>query len=55
MDAPPDRWLGLDSANAALTLIEHRIGPPPTIVTFHEMGHLPADLRWTGFRGTARP
>jgi len=23
MDAPPVRWLGLDSANAALTLIEH--------------------------------
>lgn len=55
MDAPPARWLGLDSANAALTLIEHRTGLPPTIVMFNEMSHLPADLRWTGFPGAPRP
>lgn len=55
MDAPPVRWLGLDSANAALTLIEHRTGLPPAVVMFNEMSHLPADLRWTGFPGTGRP
>jgi serine/threonine-protein phosphatase PGAM5 len=55
LDAPPARWLGLDSANAALTLIEHRTGLPPAIVMFNEMSHLPADLRWTGFPGAARP
>jgi serine/threonine-protein phosphatase PGAM5 len=52
---PTRRWLGLDSANAALTLIEHRTGLPPAVVMFNEMSHLPADLRWTGFPGSARP
>lgn len=55
LDAPPARWLGLDSANAALTLIEHRAGLPPALVTFNEMSHLPPDLRWTGFPDPARP
>lgn len=55
LDAPPARWLGLDSANAALTLIEHRRGLPPAIVMFNDMSHLPDDLRWTGFPGQARP
>ncbi|MBB2914412.1 putative phosphoglycerate mutase [Streptosporangium becharense] len=49
LDAPPSRWLGLNSANAALTVIEYRDGLPPTIVMFNDMSHLPPDLRWTGF------
>jgi probable phosphoglycerate mutase len=55
LDAPRHRWLGLESANAALTLIEHRSGLPATLVLFNDMSHLPADLRWTGFPRTARP
>jgi serine/threonine-protein phosphatase PGAM5 len=55
MDAPPARWVGLDSANAALTLIEHRTGLPPALVLFNDMSHLPAELRWTGFTGIPRP
>jgi serine/threonine-protein phosphatase PGAM5 len=55
IDAPPARWLGLDSANTALTVIEHRAGLPPTIVMFNDMSHLPESLRWTGFRATGRP
>lgn len=55
VDAPAHRWLGLESANAALTLIEHRTGLPATLVLFNDTGHLPPDLRWTGFTGTARP
>ncbi|WP_166354438.1 histidine phosphatase family protein [Phytoactinopolyspora limicola] len=55
LDAPPSRWLGLDSANAALTIIEYRTGLPPTVVTFNDTGHLPADLRWTGFPAVVRP
>ncbi len=55
LDAPRHRWLGLESANASLTLIEHRSGLPATVVLFNDMSHLPADLRWTGFPGTARP
>ncbi|AQZ69529.1 putative phosphoglycerate mutase [[Actinomadura] parvosata subsp. kistnae] len=55
MDAPPSRWLGLNSANTALTVIDYRTGLPPTIVMFNDMSHLPAHLRWTGFPATARP
>lgn len=55
LDAPPARWLGLSSANAALTLVEYRAGLPPTLVVLNDMAHLPSDLRWTGFPGPARP
>ncbi|MEU4512350.1 histidine phosphatase family protein [Nonomuraea wenchangensis] len=55
LDAPPSRWLGLNSANAALTVIHHRPGRPPTLVMFNDMSHLPADLRWTGFPAGVRP
>lgn len=53
--APPARWLGLNSCNAALTVIEYRVGLPPTVVLFNDMSHLPAELRWTGFPRTIRP
>lgn len=49
LDALPARWLGLDSANTALTVIEYRPGLPPWIVMFNDMSHLPAGLRWIGF------
>jgi probable phosphoglycerate mutase len=55
LEAPPSRWLGLNSANTALTLIEYRAGLPPTIIMFNDMSHLPADLRWTGFPQATRP
>lgn len=55
LGAPPVRWLGLNPANAALTVVEHRPGLPPEIVMFNDMSHLPADLRWTGFATTTRP
>lgn len=55
LDAPPSRWLGLNSANTALTVIEYRTGLPPTLVMFNDMSHLPPGLRWTGFPQGARP
>ncbi|MFI9846600.1 histidine phosphatase family protein [Nonomuraea sp. NPDC051941] len=55
LDAPPSRWLGLNSANTALTVIEYRDGLPPTIVMFNDMSHLPPGLRWTGFPDSVRP
>lgn len=55
MDAPPARWLGLNSANTALTEIVHRPQLPPTIVMFNDMGHLPTELHWTGFPDAPRP
>jgi serine/threonine-protein phosphatase PGAM5 len=55
LDAPPSRWLGLNSANTALTVIEYRTALPPTIVMFNDMSHLPPDLRWSGFPESVRP
>ncbi|MFF4196855.1 histidine phosphatase family protein [Nonomuraea sp. NPDC001831] len=49
LDAPPPRWLGLNSANTGLTIIEYRAGLPPTMVMFNDLSHLPSGLRWTGF------
>lgn len=55
LDAPPVRWLGLSSANAALTVIEYRPSVPPSISMFNDMSHLRPELRWTGFPSTFRP
>ncbi|MEN3534926.1 histidine phosphatase family protein [Microbispora sp. ZYX-F-249] len=55
LDAPPSRWLGLNSADTALTVIDYRDGLPPTLVMFNDMSHLPPDLRWTGFPEGVRP
>lgn len=55
LEAPPSRWLGINSANTALTVIEHRTGLPPAVIMFNDMSHLPADLRWTGFPDAIRP
>lgn len=55
LDAPEERWLGLNSANAALTVIEYRPGLPPSLVLFNDKGYLPPDLQWTGFAPTLRP
>ncbi|MFJ8754059.1 histidine phosphatase family protein [Streptomyces sp. NPDC102441] len=49
LDAPAWRWLGLNHANAALTVIRYTPGRPAALVMVNDMGHLPADLRWTGF------
>ncbi|MGO1972947.1 MAG: histidine phosphatase family protein [Propionibacteriaceae bacterium] len=55
LDAPLARWLSLSSANTALTVIEHRPGLPPSVVMTNDQGHLPEDLRWTGFPDGVRP
>lgn len=49
MSAPAHRWLALSCANAALTVVEHRSGQPPTVVMVNDTSHLPPDLQWTGF------
>ncbi|MEU5030516.1 histidine phosphatase family protein [Streptomyces milbemycinicus] len=55
LDAPPVRWLGLNCGNTALTAIEYRDGMAPTVLLYNDMGHLPTDLRWTGFGNGTRP
>ncbi|UQU63523.1 histidine phosphatase family protein [Couchioplanes caeruleus] len=49
LQAPPERWLGLNAANCALTVIRYSEGRPPGLLVFNDMSHLPAELRWTGF------
>lgn len=49
LDAPPWRWLGLDHANAALTVVRYTPGRPHSVLLYNDMRHLPEELRWTGF------
>ncbi|GGZ09258.1 histidine phosphatase family protein [Streptomyces nitrosporeus] len=49
LDAPPWRWLGLNHANAALTVIRYPPHRPAAVITMNDLGHLPPDLHWTGF------
>ncbi|MFE9629804.1 histidine phosphatase family protein [Streptomyces sp. NPDC006463] len=49
LDAPNWRWMGINHANAALTVIRYAPGRPPAVLLFNDTGHLPAELRWTGF------
>lgn len=55
LQAPTWRWLGINAANAALTLIRYRPNRPPDLVTFNDLAHLPPELRWTGFPPAPRP
>jgi serine/threonine-protein phosphatase PGAM5 len=45
MDAPAWRWIGLNQFNCALTIIQIQSGPPPVLISFNDMGHLPIELR----------
>jgi probable phosphoglycerate mutase len=47
--APPWRWLGINHANAALTVIRYAPDRLPAVLACNDMTHLPAELRWTGF------
>ncbi|MFC9331058.1 histidine phosphatase family protein [Kitasatospora sp. NPDC057015] len=49
LDAPKWRWLGINHANAALTVIRYATDRPPAVLLFNDTGHLPVELRWTGF------
>ncbi|MET7731092.1 histidine phosphatase family protein [Streptomyces sp. NPDC005402] len=47
--APKWRWLGLNHANAALTVIRYAPGRAASVLVSNDMRHLPTELRWTGF------
>jgi probable phosphoglycerate mutase len=55
LGAPAWRWLGLNQMNCALTVIACQPGLPPALLSFNDAGHLPPELRWTGFPGGSRP
>ncbi|MFF4158248.1 histidine phosphatase family protein [Streptomyces sp. NPDC001678] len=48
-DAPAWRWMGMNQGNASLTVIRYAPDRPATVLIHNDMGHLPEDLRWTGF------
>ncbi|NUW29899.1 histidine phosphatase family protein [Nonomuraea sp. SMC257] len=52
--APEWRWLGVNHANAALTVIRYAPGRAPSVMCFNDMEHLPVGLRWTGFPPESR-
>ncbi|CAM5611392.1 phosphoglycerate mutase [Streptomyces spiroverticillatus] len=45
LQAPAWRWLGLNLANAALTVIRYEAGRPDTVLVLNDMAHLPPELR----------
>ncbi|MEV0383383.1 histidine phosphatase family protein [Nonomuraea sp. NPDC050643] len=49
LDAPAWRWLGINHANAALTVIRYAPGRPSSVLLYNDVSHLPTELRWTGF------
>jgi len=55
LDAPPERWAGLNQCNAGLTVLGYRAGRPPSMMVFNDVSHLPPELRWTGFPAGIRP
>jgi probable phosphoglycerate mutase len=55
LDAPEWRWLGINAANAGLTVIQYKEFSPPSVVVFNDLAHLPPELRWTGFPDDRRP
>ncbi|MFB7617110.1 histidine phosphatase family protein [Kitasatospora sp. NPDC056181] len=44
LDAPKWRWLGLNHANAALTVVRYAPGRPSSVVVFNDTRHLPGEL-----------
>lgn len=47
--APPWRWIGVNQANAGLTVIRYTADMLPSVLVFNDLSHLPDELRWTGF------
>jgi serine/threonine-protein phosphatase PGAM5 len=53
--APSWRWLGVNQMNCAVTVIAYPPGLPSELISFNDAGHLPPELRWTGFPAAVRP
>lgn len=49
LGAPPWRWYPPAQCHTGLTVLRYEVGTPPCVVLANDMGHLPAELRWTGF------
>jgi len=55
MAAPDWRWLGVNQMNCGVTVIAYRPASPPSLIMFNDGGHLPGELKWTGFPKSFRP
>ena len=44
LDAPTWRWIGLNQANCAVTIVQWDSSRPPALVSFNDVGHLVPDL-----------
>jgi probable phosphoglycerate mutase len=55
LDAPAWRWLGLNQCNCGITVLLYRTGSPDCLVSYNDVGHLPPELRWTGFPAALVP
>jgi serine/threonine-protein phosphatase PGAM5 len=40
LDAPVWRWIGLNQANCAISIVQWETDRPPTLVSFNDTGHL---------------
>ncbi len=40
LDAPVWRWIGLNQANCAITVVQLETDRPPVLVSFNDTGHL---------------
>jgi probable phosphoglycerate mutase len=40
LDAPQSRWIGLNEANCAITILQWDDDRPPTLVSFNDTGYL---------------
>ncbi|MBU2669788.1 histidine phosphatase family protein [Actinoplanes bogorensis] len=49
LEAPAERWVGLNSCNTGVTVLRSRPGKKPHPLVFNDVTHLPPELRWTGF------
>ena len=54
LGAPPQRWVDIRAANAALTVIRYPADRAPAVLVLNDMSHLPPELRWTGFPDALR-
>jgi serine/threonine-protein phosphatase PGAM5 len=55
LDAPPWRWMGVNQMNCAVTILGYLPESPAALISFNDAGHLPPQLRWTGFPPALRP
>jgi broad specificity phosphatase PhoE len=49
LDAPSWRWMGLNQHNCGLTVLRYTPDGTRTLLAFNDTGHLPPELRGTGF------